>query len=88
MLKIGVSPLRLTTLICLLGRKSCANEAALMSSFLAVFIFITMFVFSLTSGPGEFRRSPAELERHRDSHGGDPGCYVSGHSLCDPSHAW
>lgn len=40
------------------------------------------------SGPGEFRRTPAELEGHRYCHGGDCGCHVSGHPLRHPPHAW
>lgn len=63
------------------------NEAALMSSLLARLTFITTFVFSPASGPGEFRRSAEELEGHRDRHGGDPGRHVPGHPLRRHPHA-
>ena len=52
-----------------------------------MFAFNAVFVFPVLSGPGEFRRSPAELERHRDRHGGDPGRDVSGHPVRHPPHA-
>lgn len=66
------------------------NEAALMSSFLGRVCIqhrVCACLFLLLLGPGEFRRSSAELEGHRDRHGGDPGCDVSGHPVRHPAHA-
>lgn len=57
------------------------------SSALPAFSCLCVLIL-FVSGPGEFRWAPTELEGHRDCHGGDPGCYVFGHSFGHPPHTW
>lgn len=64
------------------------NDAALMSPQLCSHPSLCSCVFLSISGPGKHRRSTAELEGHRNRHGGDPGCDVSGHPLSRPPHTW
>lgn len=77
------APLRCTGLICLSREQNlcrCGNEAAL------TFLPSSCVLIPCGSGPGQFRRPPAQLEGHRDRHGGHPGCHVSGHPLRRPPH--